>query len=187
MGHALRAFISDLFSSIVFLVVFAVTGDALLTMIVAIGVGAAQIAVEKIRGRPVQTMQWLSLGLVLVFGSVSLVTHDMRFIMMKPTLIHFAVGAVMLKRGWLDRYLPEIVHDNVPQRVIVASGYAWSALMFVVGIANFLVAMRGDRETWALFNSVVPMGANFAAFGVQYLVLRAVVSRKLRQAAPEGA
>jgi len=28
--------------------------------------------------------------------------------MVKPTIVHFAVAAVMLRRGWMLRYLPEI-------------------------------------------------------------------------------
>ena len=36
----------------------------------------------------------MSLGLVVVFGGASLVTHDPRFIMLKPTLIYAVIGGV---------------------------------------------------------------------------------------------
>lgn len=187
MNKALKTFMSDLLSTLVFLALFALTGNALLTTAVSIGVGIAQIAIEKWRGRPVEAMQWLSMGLVLVFGGAALLTHDSRFIMVKPTLIHFAVGAVMLKPGWLDRYLPEIAHANVPRKVIVASGFVWAAMMFLMGIANLAVAMTCTVATWALFNSAVPLALNFAGFGLQYAVFRIIVVRKRRAAAPAPA
>jgi intracellular septation protein len=185
MKHALKHFLEDLLSTIVFVGLFALTDNALLTTAIAVGVGVAQIAFEKWRGRPVETMQWLSLMLVIVFGGAALVTHDNRFIMVKPTLIQFAVGAVMLKRGWLDRYMPDIVHDMVPRSVVVASGYAWAGLFFAVGIANLVVALECDRATWLLFLSVVPLAAKFAGFGVQYLTFRTIIRRKFRRA-PEA-
>jgi len=30
----------------------------------------------------------------------------------------------------------------VPERVLVASGYAWAALMIVLGLANLVIASR---------------------------------------------
>ena len=70
--------------------------------------GFAQIAYLKLRRSPIDAMQWMSLGLVVVFGGASLLTHDPRFIMFKPTLIYVAIGAVMLKRGWMTRYMPPV-------------------------------------------------------------------------------
>lgn len=184
MIQALRTFISDLLSTIVFLVLFAVTKDAPLAIGVSIGAGVLQVAVEKLRGRPVAAMQWMSMGLVIVFGTISLIAHDNRFIMVKPTIIAFAVGTVMLQKGWLDRYLSEIVHINVPRRVIVASGYGWAALIFALGIANFVIAWTCPFKIWAWYSSTVPTTAQLTAFGIQYLTFRTIVARKLRASAP---
>ena len=57
-------------------------------------------------GRPIDAMQWLALGLVAVLGAATLITQNGRFIMAKPTAIHWAIGTVMLRRGWMARYLP---------------------------------------------------------------------------------
>jgi intracellular septation protein A len=126
-------------------------------------------------------MQWLSLFLVVVFGGLALVTNDARFMMIKPSLIHFAIGFVMMKRGWIDRYLPPIVHDTLSPAVIVGAGYVWAALMFALGIANLVVAWTCSLETWALYLAIVPIAAKFILFGAQYVVLRTlVVSRRRR-------
>ena len=68
----------------------------------------------KLTGRPIDAMQWLALGLVLVLGAATLITQDSRFIMVKPTVVHWAIGAVMLRHGWMTRYLPPIARDNLP-------------------------------------------------------------------------
>lgn len=183
MKNALKTLFEDLLSTIAFVTLFAITGDVVLTTAIAIGIGIGQIAIEKLRGRPVATMQWMSLGLVLVFGSLSLITHDSRFIMVKPTLIRFAIGAVMLKRGWLDRYIPEIVHQYVPQNVIIGSGYAWAFMMFALGVANFVIAMTMSVKAWALFNTVAPLAFEFTGFGLQYVIFRTIVRYNMRREA----
>ena len=48
-------------------------------------------------------MQWMSLGLIVVLGSATMLTQSPRFIMIKPTIVHFAVAAAMLRRGWMLR------------------------------------------------------------------------------------
>jgi intracellular septation protein A len=183
MQHALKALFADMLSTIVFLALFAITGSVLLTTAIAIGVGIVQIAVEKWRGRPVEIMQWLSMGLVLVFGGASLLTHDDRFIMIKPTLIYAAVGTVMLRPGWQGRYLPEIVHAHVPEGVLVGCGYAWAAMMFAIALGNAAIVTFADRPAWVLYNSVVPLAGKFGLFGMQYLVFRTFIRGRLKRQA----
>ena len=63
----------------------------------------------------------------------------------RPSAI-FAIGCVMLKRGWMARYLPPIVARNVRARLLVFWGYAWAALMFVLAAANLSVAFLAGPE-----------------------------------------
>jgi intracellular septation protein len=125
-------------------------------------------------------MQWLSLGLVIALGAVALVTNDPRFMMAKPSLIHFAIGAVMLRPGWMDRYLPPIVKDNLPQQIIVLTGYAWAGLMFALGLANLYVAANYSPVVWGYFLSIGATGAKIVAFFAQYAVFQILVRRRLR-------
>ena len=71
--------------------------------------------------------------------------------------------------------------------VIVASGYAWAAMMLAVAAGNLVVAADYDRTTWALYNTVVPLAAKFAGFGLQYLLFRTIVRSRLRRPALENA
>ena len=56
-------------------------------------------------------MQWMSLGLVIVFGSATLLTHNPRFMMAKPTIIYVLIGAAMMQRGWMLAYMPPAGRD----------------------------------------------------------------------------
>ena len=134
-------------------------------------------------------MQWMSLGLVIVLSGASILTQSPRFVMLKPSIAHFAVAAVMLRRGWMTRYLPEIARQNLPESVPVMAGYAWAGLMAGIGLANIAIALYADFATWAWFVSVGAVGAKIAAFLLQYAVFRILVRRNLiktRAAVSEG-
>jgi intracellular septation protein len=103
MRSALLRLAEDFLSTIVFLAVYLPTGALLPAVGAAIAVGLARVALLKWRRRPVDAMQGLSLGLVVAFGAAALITDDSRFMMAKPSVIHFAVGAVMLRPGWMIR------------------------------------------------------------------------------------
>jgi intracellular septation protein A len=150
---------------------------------VAVAAGLAQLACLKLTRRRIEPMQWMSLRLVVVLGGATMLTQNPSFIMIKPTVIHFAVATVMMRPGWMLRYLPEIVLRNVPEPTIVAAGYAWAALLAALGLANLFIALRLDFATWAWFISVGSVGAKLAAFAVQYGIFRAIVRQRLAQSA----
>lgn len=111
----------DFFSTIVFLAVYLITDNVALATSVAIAGAVAQVIYSKVRGEPLGYMTWASLGLVIVLGGATLLTHDPRFVLAKPAIGHFAVGAIMLKRGWLLRYLPPLVSRS-PRPAISSCG-----------------------------------------------------------------
>ena len=173
---------ADFFSTILFLAIYLATDNVLLATGVAIAGAIAQVIYSRVKGKPLGYMTYASLALVIVLGSATLLTHDPRFVLAKPAIGHFAIGAIMLKRGWLLRYLPAIVTDTIPEYVTVA-GYAWAALMFVLGAGTIGVAMTGDMKLWTFYVTVVLVGAKFAAFAIQYVAFRLLVGSRLRAAA----
>jgi intracellular septation protein A len=173
---------ADFFSTILFLAIYLATNNVLLATGVAIAGAVAQVIYSRVKGKPLGYMTYASLALVIVLGSATLLTHDPRFVLAKPAIGHFAIGAIMLKRGWLLRYLPAIVTDNIPEYVTVA-GYAWAALMFVLGAGTIGVAMTGDMKLWTFYVTVVLVGAKVAAFAIQYVAFRLLIGSRLRAAA----
>src|SRR3954471_5381457 len=173
---------TDFFSTIVFLALYFITGNILLATGVAIAGAIAQVIWSRIKGEQLSFMTYASLALVIVLGSATLLTNDPRFVLAKPSIGHFAIGAIMLKRGWLLRCLPAIVTENIPEYVTMA-GYAWAALMFVLGAGTIGVAMTGDMKLWTFYVTVVLLGAKVAAFAAQYVAFRLLVGSRLRAAA----
>jgi intracellular septation protein A len=172
---------SDFLSTIVFLVVYFTTGNVLLATGAALASAVGQVINAHVRGQHLGFMTYASLALVIVLGSATLLTHDPRFVLAKPAIAHFAIGAIMLKRGWMLRYMPEIVTQTIPEYVTIA-GYAWAALMFALGAGTIAVAMTGDIKLWALYVSVVALGAKIAAFAVQYVAFRILITQRIRAA-----
>ena len=183
MKQALRQLLSDFLSAILFFVVYVVSGSLFAAAGIAVAAGLTQLARLRSTRRRIEPMQWMSLGLVVVLGGATMLTQSPRFMMIKPTIVHFAVATVMLRRGWMLRYLPEIVLRNVPEPMIVAAGYAWAALLAALGLANLFIALRLDFTTWAWFISLGSVGAKLAAFALQYGIFRAIVRQRLAQSA----
>src|SRR5260370_27422024 len=103
--------------------------------------------------------------------------------MVKPSFVYLAVAAAMLRRGWMIGYLTPIARQNVPEGTIVAAGYAWGALMALLGLTNLIVALYFDFASWAWFVAVGAIGAQLAGLALQYGVFRAIVRRRLAQSA----
>ncbi|MBR0965966.1 septation protein IspZ [Bradyrhizobium diazoefficiens] len=172
----------DFLSAIIFLVIYLVTDNVILATSVAIAGAVAQVIYARVMGHQLSFMTYASLGLVVMLGALTLFTNDPRFMLAKPAIAHFAIGVIMLKRGWMLRYMPAIVTETIPEYV-TAAGYAWAALMFVIGAGTIAVASTGDLKLWAFYISVVAGGAKILAFAVQYVVLRLIVKSRRRASA----
>jgi intracellular septation protein len=172
---------ADFFSTIVFLIVYLITGNVMLATGIAIAGAVAQVIYAHTKGEPLGFMTYASLALVIVLGSATLLTHDPRFVLAKPAIAHFAIGTIMLKRGWMLRYMPPIVAETIPEYVTIA-GYAWAALMFALGLGTIAVASTGDLALWGFYVSVVAFGAKAVAFALQYAAFRILVTHRIRAA-----
>jgi intracellular septation protein len=180
MQTALRQLAEDFLTAIAFVIVYLATGNLVVAVATAIVIGIGQFALLHWRGRGIDVMQYLSIGLVVVLGAISLFFNDPRFVLLKPSAVHFAVAAVMLRPGWMARYMPPIVTQTISQRVLSTAGYAWAALMAILGLINIYIAMAFSIEIWTWWISVGAIGAKVAALVVQYIVFRTLVRRHLR-------
>ncbi len=169
----------DFLSALIFIAVYVATDNVILATAVAVGGAVAQVIYAHVKGKPLGFMTWASLGLVIVLGAATILTLDPRFVLAKPAIAHFAIGAIMLKRGWMLRYMPPRVVETIPEYVTVA-GYAWAALMFVLGLGTIAVAMTGDLKLWTIYISVVLVAAKLGAFAAQYVIFRMIVRGRLR-------
>ncbi|HEY8002607.1 MAG TPA: septation protein IspZ [Phenylobacterium sp.] len=184
---AARPLALDLLSTLVFVALSALTHNVLLATVVAMAAGGARVVYLRLRGERVNAMQWMSLGLVAVFGAATLFTRDPRFMMAKPSVIYVLVGAAMLERGWLLSYLPPRAREHLDDSVMIGWGYVWSGLMFLTAALNAVFALTTSLAVWSAFIAVFPAASKVALFAVQYLLIRARVVRNARRQAAEKA
>jgi intracellular septation protein len=170
----------DMAATLFFLVLYLLTHNVTLSVLLGMALGIAQIGWQLVRGKPIDTMQWMSLFLVLGAGAVTLITHDPRFVMIKPSVIYLIVGVVMLQRGWMNRYLPPIAIELVPD-IAVIFGYVWSGLMFFSAALNVVVALNFDVATWSVVMSIWAVASKAVLFLIGYATMRIIAGRRYRQ------
>ena len=172
----------DMAATLFFLVLYLLTHNIALSVLLGMARGTAQIGWQFARKQPIDTMQWMSLFLVLGAGTVTLLTDDPRFIMVKPSVIYVIVGVVMLKRGWMNRYLPPIAIELVPDIAVIV-GYAWSGLMFFSAVLNLIVALNFSVVTWSVTMSVYGIASKLLMFLIGYAAIRIIAGRRGRHQA----
>lgn len=179
--QALKPLIADLASTIFFAGLIAITGNIYLATGTGIAVGIAQVVIQYLRGKPIAAMQWMSLVLVVVFGTLTLYLHDPRFVMIKFTIGHLAVGAVMIKPNWMSRYLPKIVTDTLSVGELTSYSAMWPVLMAGLAAANLYIGLVWGPVAWAWFLGIGSPAAPWILFGLQYLMIRMHVRGIIRK------
>ncbi len=177
--NAAKLLLVDLASTLFFVVLFLLTHNIILSVSLGMALGLVLIGTQFVRRKPVHTMQWLSLSLTIAVGSATLLTNDPRFVLFKPSVIYAIVGVVMLKRGWLNPYLPAIAKAVVPD-VAVIVGFAWAGLMFVSAAVNAIVALTCSVATWALTMPIFAISSKVAVFLFGFTAIRVIVVRRVR-------
>ncbi len=180
--HSARLLVSDLASTILFLVVLLITKDLMVAVALGVGLGVIQIGWMKLRRQKIDTMQWLSIGLVVVSGIATMLTSDARFVMAKPSVIYCIVGAYMLRPGWMNRYMPPVALQTVPD-IAWIFGFVWAGLMFGSAALNIVLALTLDPVSWSATMSIWGIASKAALFLVQYATMRAIGVRRGRAAA----
>lgn len=182
--HAGRYLLADMASTLFFLVLYLWTDSIRLSVALGVALGVAQIGWQFARKKPIETMEWLSLFLVAASGGATLVTNDPRFVLIKPSLIYAIVGVVMLKPGWMTRYLPPIAVELLPD-VAFIFGFVWSGLMFFSAALNAIVALTFSVAAWASIMSTYAIVSKLGLFLIQYSTMRYIgVRRRRAQMAP---
>ncbi|MDN5787591.1 inner membrane-spanning protein YciB [Pseudorhodobacter sp.] len=174
----------DLASTLLFLIVFLLTSNLYAAVISGMVLGVAQLLWELWNRRPIEALQAMSLVLVLASGTAALVSGDARLVMIKPSVVYALIGFVMLKRGWMMRYLPPVAQELLPD-VAVIFGYLWAALMLFSAVLNLVVAPHTDALTWAAFMSVYAIASKVTLFVMQFAVMR-LIGRQRRRVASQG-
>jgi intracellular septation protein A len=181
--NAAALLLLDMASTILFLIVYSLTHNVRLAVALGMALGLLQIGTQFIRKKPIATMEWLSLFLVMASGTATLLTNDPRFVQFKPSAIYAIVGLVMLKPGWLNRYLPPIAQAVIPDIAVVV-GFLWAALMFASAAVNVVVALNFSLATWAWFMPIYGLVSKLVLFLGGFVTMRLIARRRVRALPP---
>ena len=180
-------FLFDLFPVILFFAAFKVFDIYIATAVVIVAT-MAQIGWVWHRHGKLDTMLWVSLGLVMVFGGATLILHDETFIKWKPTILYwlFALtlfgSAQFFGKNLIRAMLGEQM--ELPEALWFWLNYAWTAFFAAMGVLNLWVAFNFSTDTWVSFKLFGGMGLMLAFIILQGLVLAKYIPEDKEPAAP---
>lgn len=161
-----------------FMVAGSVVGPAeapvLLATVVVIAATLAQIAILMARGQKIDTMLWISLGLVVVLGGATIYFHSETFIKWKPTLLYWAMAGGLLIGQLLGKNGIRALMGSqmsLPDAVWMRVNQAWIAFFSLMGALNLWVAYSFSTSAWVNFKLFGGMGLMFAFVLAQALYL----------------
>jgi len=134
----------------------------LLATVVVIAATIAQIAWVWFRHGKVDKMLWVSLVLVVFFGSLTLIFQDESFIKWKPTILYWvfagsmSFAALVLKKNAIKTMLGEQM--TLPEPVWTRINFAWVAFFAFMGILNLVIAFNFSTDVWVNFKLFGGMG-----------------------------
>jgi intracellular septation protein len=152
---------------------------------------AILLIVDYVRLRRLPAMHTLSAVLVFLFGTATLVLHDLRFIQWKPTVFFWLAALAFLGSQWIGKHtltqrllnaaLGGEASDTREGRVAEATwkrlNLMWVAFYGLLGALNLFVAFNFSERVWVPFKVIGLPVINLVFVGAQ-------VAWLLRRSAP---
>ena len=136
----------------------------LLATVVVIVATLLQVAVLMARGKKIDMMLWVSLGLVTVLGGATVWFHNETFIKWKPSVLYWVMGLgfwvsqTFFRKNLLQVLIGEQLKLPVWQRLNIA----WISFFALMGLLNLYVAFNFSTDTWVNFKLFGGMGLMLA-------------------------
>lgn len=145
----------------------------LLATVVVILATALQVLYLRLRRQEIPKMLWVSLGLIVVLGALTIYLKSDTFIKWKPTLLYWALAAVIALAPWVagKNVLKSVLGGQftLPDEVWRRLTWAWVAFFVAMGFLNLWVAYTLSTDAWV----------NFKLFGGFGLVMAFMVAQAL--------
>ena len=118
-------------------------------------------------------MQWVSLGVIVLFGGATIIAHNETFIKWKPTVLYWLMGGALVAGQLIFRknLLKSLMGGQMqlPDAAWQVMNWSWTGFFAVMGVINLWVAYNFDTDTCV----------NFKLFGGIGLMLVFVVGQAL--------
>jgi len=170
----------DLFPIILFFLAYKL-GDIYWATGIAILATLGQILWLKLRAKTIETTHWLSLGVIVVFGGMTLLFRDETFIKWKPTVLYAAFALALLLTPLLTGKQPMKAlmgsQLTLPESVWRQLNWMWLVFFVVMGLANLFVAYTFSLDIWVNFKLFGSLGLT-----VVFVILQGLwLSRHIKQ------
>ena len=159
------------------------TAPVFIATVVAIAATFLQVGWLMLRGRKVEPMLWISLAVIVVFGSLTLYLRNEMFIKWKPTLLYWIFGGILVYGNFAGR---NFIRMLLSKAEIEMPGHAWGTLqnMWIgffaaMGVVNLLVAYLCSTDTWVNFKLFGLMGLTLVfTIGIGVFMTKHAVTRQ---------
>ena len=173
----------DFFPIALFFAVFKLWGIYPATA-VAIVATIVQIAYLRFKLGKVEPMQWVSLGVIVLFGGATLLAQDENFIKWNPTVLYWLMGAALLVGQLLLRknLIKSLMGGQVqlPDHAWNTLNWAWSGFFAAMGGLNLWIAYHFDTDTWVNFKMFGGLGLMLL-----FILVQAVYMSRFMQEKPQ--
>ncbi|MDB5840242.1 MAG: septation protein [Herminiimonas sp.] len=155
--------------------VSATQAPILLATAVAIIATLGQIGYLLARRKKVDTMLWISLAIITVFGGATIYFNNETFIKWKPTVLYWFFAAALIAGQFVFQKnfirvmmakqfsLPDMIWDRL--------NLAWAGFFAAMGVVNLFVAYNFSTNAWVNFKLFGFTGLMFAFVICQSLIL----------------
>ena len=140
---------------------------------VAIAASLLLIGFIYLKGRKPDIMQWVSIGVIVVFGGATILLHNETFIKWKPTVLYLLMGLalagaqLLFKRNLLKLLMGEQI--ALPEPVWIRLNWMWVGFFMFMAALNLVVAYQFSTDIWV----------NFKLFGGIGLMIVFVIAQSL--------
>ena len=141
----------ELLVVILFFITYVFTKNIVLATAVALVAGVIQAAFIWIKYKKLQTMQWVSLLLIVIFGGATIVFKDAHFIMWKPSILFWLLAVALLASQLLGKNALQATMGKeitLPDAVWRKLTFAWVLFLAMMGVLNLWVAYRFTEAQW---------------------------------------
>lgn len=140
---------------------------------VAIVATIAQVIYLKVRGKKVEPMMWIGLGIIVVAGGATIIFKNEMFIKIKPTVLFvvMAIAIAVAQFGFGKNPISVIFNHQIqaPPLVWKKLALAWIVFLMLAAVLNLYFAYYQSTDTWFLFKTFGDMGL-FLVFIVAQII-----------------
>ncbi len=133
--------------------------DIYVATAVVIGATIIQVAIAWFKYRKVETMQWITLGLVIVFGGATIVLHDEQYLKWKFSIIEWLFGLAFLGSHVIGEktFIERMMSSNLtlPANIWTRLNFSWASFFISVGFINVYVMYNYSTDDWVNFKTFV--------------------------------